>query len=43
MNLADVDGDGLVDYAEFSRFAYDILLSVAREAAIQHMQVAGAE
>ena len=38
MNMADVDADGLVDYAEFSRFAYDVLLAVAREAALQQMQ-----
>jgi calmodulin len=38
MNVADLDGDGLIDYAEFSRFAYDVLLAVARESTLQQLQ-----
>jgi hypothetical protein len=37
MNVADVDASGTVDTNEFMHFAYDVLLTIARESALEQM------
>jgi Ca2+-binding EF-hand superfamily protein len=37
VNVADISDDGQIDYFEFVRFAYDVLLTMAREAKLQEM------
>lgn len=37
VNVADISDDGQIDYFEFVRFAYDVLLTMAREVKLQEM------
>jgi Ca2+-binding EF-hand superfamily protein len=37
VNVADINDDGQIDYFEFVRFAFDVLLTLAREEKLQQM------